>query len=56
LAGRAFAVPNALHPDWVELDQLGQRWFGFLTDQMIRRGVHKSLVALEKDIHEWVKN
>ena len=33
-----------------------ERWFGFLTDQMIRRGVHKSVVALEKDIREWVKN
>jgi transposase len=32
-----------------------ERWFGFLTDQMIRRGVHKSVVALEKDIREWVK-
>ena len=25
-----------------------ERWFGFLTDQMIRRGVHKSVQALEK--------
>jgi transposase len=33
-----------------------ERWFGFLTDQMVRRGVHKSVVALEKDIREWVKN
>ncbi|RSM33176.1 IS630 family transposase [Amycolatopsis balhimycina DSM 5908] len=32
-----------------------ERWFGFLTDQMIRRGVHKSVAALEKDIREWVK-
>jgi transposase len=32
-----------------------ERWFGFLTDQMIRRGVHKSVVALEKDIRNWVK-
>jgi transposase len=32
-----------------------ERWFGFLTDQMIRRGVHKSVVALEKDIREWIK-
>ncbi len=27
-----------------------ERWFGFLTDQMIRRGVHKSVQALEKDV------
>jgi len=32
-----------------------ERWFGFLTDQLIRRGVHKSVAALEKDIREWIK-
>jgi transposase len=32
-----------------------QRWFGFLTDQMIRRGVHKSVRALEKEIREWIR-
>jgi len=32
-----------------------ERWFGFLTDQMIRRGVHKSVAALEKDIRNWIK-
>jgi transposase len=31
-----------------------ERWFGFLTDQMIRRGVHKSVQALEADIRAWV--
>jgi transposase len=33
-----------------------ERWFGFLTDQMIRRGVHKSVQALEADIRAWIKN
>jgi hypothetical protein len=32
------------------------RWFRFLTDQLIPRGVHKSVVALEKDVHAWIKN
>ena len=32
-----------------------ERWFGFLTDQMIRRGVHKSVQALEKDVRAWIK-
>jgi transposase len=32
-----------------------ERWFAFLTDQLIRRGVHKSVAALEKDIREWIK-
>ena len=27
-----------------------ERWFGLLTDQLIRRGVHTSVVALENDI------
>jgi transposase-like protein/transposase len=33
-----------------------ERWFGFLTGQMIRRGVHKSVQALEADIRGWVGN
>jgi transposase len=32
-----------------------ERWFGFLTDQMIRRGVHKSVQALEKDVRAWIQ-
>jgi transposase len=31
-----------------------ERWFGFLTDQMIRRGAHKSVQALEADIRSWI--
>jgi DDE superfamily endonuclease len=30
-----------------------ERWFGYLTDQKIRRGVHKSVQALEADIRDW---
>lgn len=33
-----------------------ERWFAFLTDQLLRRGVHKSVAALEKDVREWIKN
>jgi transposase len=32
-----------------------ERWFGFLTSQLIRRGVHKSVQALEADIRAWVE-
>lgn len=32
-----------------------ERWFGYLTDQLIRRGVHKSVKALEKDISTWME-
>jgi transposase len=31
-----------------------ERWFGFLTDQMLRRGVHKSVQALEANIRAWI--
>lgn len=31
-----------------------ERWFGFLTDQKIRRGTHKSVQALEADIRPWI--
>jgi transposase len=33
-----------------------ERWFGYLTDQKIRRGVHKSVQALEADIRAWIEN
>jgi transposase len=33
-----------------------ERWFGYLTDQRIRRGVHKSVQALEADIRDWIEN
>jgi transposase len=32
-----------------------ERWFGHLTDQMLRRGVHKSVQALEKDVRTWIE-
>ena len=31
-----------------------ERWFGYLTDQKIRRGVHKSVQSLEADIRAWI--
>ncbi|GAB3879663.1 IS630 family transposase [Kibdelosporangium lantanae] len=31
-----------------------ERWFGFLTEQKIKRGAHKSVQALEKDIRAWI--
>ena len=31
-----------------------ERWFGLLTDKMIRRGVHTSIQALENDIRTWI--
>jgi len=40
--------PGSRHPH--------ERWFGFLTDQMIRRAAHKSVQALEADIRTWITN
>ena len=33
-----------------------ERWFAFLTNRKLRRGVHKSVAALEKDVREWIEN
>src|SRR5215831_18836999 len=33
-----------------------ERWFGYLTDKKIRRGVHKSVQALEADIRQWIEH
>jgi transposase len=33
-----------------------ERWFGYLTAQRIRRGVHKSVQALEADIRTWIEH
>ena len=32
-----------------------ERWFSYLTTQLLQRGVHKNVQALEKDIREWIK-
>ncbi|MEU4555389.1 hypothetical protein EV382_2881 [Micromonospora violae] len=31
-----------------------ERWFGFLTNQKVRRGVHKSVRSLEADLRSWI--
>jgi transposase len=32
-----------------------ERWFAYLTTQMLQRGVHKSVQALEADVRDWVR-
>ncbi|SCE41099.1 Transposase [Streptomyces sp. di188] len=32
-----------------------ERWFGLLTERQVRRGVHKNVQALERDIRAWIK-
>lgn len=31
-----------------------ERWFGLLTERQLRRGVHKNVQALERDIRSWI--
>ncbi|KIZ17560.1 transposase [Streptomyces natalensis ATCC 27448] len=38
---------------WARPNQV-ERWFGLLTDKLIRRGVHTSVKALEDDITAWI--
>jgi transposase len=33
-----------------------ERWFAYLTDKLIRRGVHTSVQALERDVRAWIAN
>ena len=33
-----------------------ERWFALLTDKKLRRGAHRSIQALEKDIRDWITN
>lgn len=33
-----------------------ERWFGLLTEQLIRRSVHDSVTALERDVRAWIHN
>jgi hypothetical protein len=52
LAGRPPSLPLAFHPDRLVWINQVERWFGLLTDQLIRRGVHRSVVALENDVRQ----
>ena len=31
-----------------------ERWFAYLTEDLLRRGDHRSVQALEKDIRAWI--
>ena len=47
--------------DWVrklgptQLRNQVERWFAFITDELIRRGSRTSVQALEADIRAWAK-
>ena len=32
-----------------------ERWFAYITDELIRRGSHTSVQALEADIRDWIQ-
>jgi hypothetical protein len=49
----------ARHPRFcLHFTPTGSSWInlGYLTDQRIRRGVHKSVQPLEADIRAWIEN
>src|SRR5262249_51955021 len=50
---RSHRHPTPPGPSWI--NQV-ERCSGFLTDQLIRRGLHKSVQSLEKDLSAWIKN
>jgi len=54
VAAEAPAVPPALHPDQLELDEPGPRWFAELTNRKLRRSAHRSVTELETDIRKWI--
>jgi hypothetical protein len=47
-------LPHALHPDRLFLDQPGGTLVRSATDQLLRRGAHKSVAALENDVRHWI--
>ena len=49
---QAPAIPCSFHADQLILAEPGRR-FGLLTEKVLRRGVHKSVRQLEKDILAW---
>ena len=56
LAGPPSPLPRPLRTDRVivGINQV-ERWFGYLTDKKIRRGVHSPVQALEADIRDWIQ-
>ena len=40
------------YSSWINLVE---RWFAALTEKKLRRGVHRSVVRLERDLKQWVK-
>jgi hypothetical protein len=54
LARAAPALSHALHADLRQLDHQVERWFAYLTDDLLRRSDRRSVQALEKDIRNRV--
>ena len=55
LAAASPAIPSALHPTGSSWLNLVERWFSELTTKKIKRGAHRSVPELERDIKDWVK-
>jgi transposase len=47
-------LPNAFTPTYPSWLNQVERWFGLLTGKKTRRGVHRNLRTLERDIRSWI--
>ena len=45
--------PGISNGEWL-INSNTPQWFALLTDKQLRRGVHTSVYALEKDIRDWI--
>jgi hypothetical protein len=45
---------HATQPTYSSWINRAERWFAYLTDDLLRRSDHRSVQALEKDIRGWV--
>lgn len=54
MAAGTSPLPPALHAHRLIWLNLVERWFGELTQKKLRRGVHRSVQALERDIRTWL--
>lgn len=55
MAAQASALPPELHPVQLVLAQPGRSILRRITVKLLRRGVRRSITALEKDIRGWIE-
>ena len=56
MAGSPPPVHDALHPTYSSWINQVERFFAYVTADLLQRSDHRSVQALEADIRAWVKN